>query len=88
MRDYAECFENVMNKNIENGRFAGANLLVLKDQKELHFGAYGYAELENKIPMSRDSVFRLFSMTKPVTAAAILQLVEQGLLDLTDPVEK
>ncbi|MBO4414585.1 MAG: beta-lactamase family protein [Lachnospiraceae bacterium] len=88
MGNCAEYFENVMNSSMKAGRFAGANLLVLRDGKELHFGAYGYANLDNKTPMKRDSVFRLFSMSKPVTAVAVLQLVERGIIDLTDPVEK
>ena len=88
MRTAAESFEKVMNSAVEAGRFAGANILVIRDGKELHFGSYGYANIENGIKMKRDSVFRMFSMSKPVTSAAIMQLVEQGLLDLTDPVER
>ena len=88
MRNTAECFANVMNKCIETGRMAGANILVVRNGEELHFGSYGYANLENKTPMRRDSVFRMFSMSKPVTAVAVLQLVERGIVDLTDPVEK
>ena len=87
MEKYAESFENLMDKNIRAGRFAGANILVIKDGKEMHFGSYGYANLENKTPMARDSIFRMFSMTKPVTAAAVLKLVERGIINLIEPVE-
>ena len=87
MNNFAENFERIMKKGIDEGRFAGASLLILRDGKELHFGTYGFANLEHGIPMKRDSVFRMFSMTKPVTATAVLQLVERGMLDLTDPVE-
>ena len=87
MENFAGSFENIMNRSIAAGRFSGANILVLRDGEELHFGAYGYANIENKTPMGRDFVFRLFSMSKPVTAVAVLKLVERGIIDLTDPVE-
>ncbi|MDO4295147.1 MAG: serine hydrolase domain-containing protein [bacterium] len=67
---------------------AGANLLVLKEGKEICYLEAGYANREEEIPIRRDSIFRLYSMTKPITAAAVLSLVEKGKLDLNEPVSK
>ncbi len=79
MIDYKE----IMRHEIDDQKFtAGVNMLVLKDGKEVAYEQYGYRDLENKIPFSRDTIMRLFSMSKPVTAAAVMILVDRGLLDL------
>jgi CubicO group peptidase (beta-lactamase class C family) len=52
------------------------------------FNAIGYQSLEKKTPMQKDSLFRIASLTKPVTCAAVMILVEQGRVSLIDPVEK
>src|SRR5208283_6008258 len=54
----------------------------------IHFEAHGLMDIEAKKPMSRDALFRLASSSKPITAAAILILMEEGKLKLTDPVAK
>ena len=61
-------------------------MAVLHDQEQLLFRAYGMADKERQIPMRTDSIFRMFSMTKPVTAVVTMQLLEDGLLELSDPV--
>lgn len=73
---------------ISNKELAGANLMILKSNVEIFYHEAGYASCETKKMITRDSIFRLYSMTKPVTAVAIMMLVEQGLIDLYDPVEK
>lgn len=79
MRDYTYIFK----QELEDNRYtAGANMLVLKDGKELCYTEYGYRDMENKIPFSRDTIMRLYSMTKPITAAAVMILADRGLLDL------
>ena len=60
--------------------------LVFHKDEEIYFGAYGYADKEEGRPMQRDTICRLYSLTKPVTAAAIMILAERGDLDLRDPV--
>lgn len=78
-------YKEIIRTEIEDRRFAaGANLLVLKDGKELIYEEYGYRDLENKIPFSRDTILRLYSMSKPITSAAVMILVDRGLLDLAD----
>lgn len=73
----------VLNKEI-----AGANVLVYEHNEEIFYYETGFADIENKKAIQRDSIFRLYSMTKPVTAIAVMKIMEQGLIDLYDPVEK
>ncbi len=67
---------------VESGDTAGANVLVIKDGKEIAYCASGMRDIENKIPISRDTIFRLYSQTKPITAAAVMLLVSRGKIDL------
>ncbi len=66
---------------IADGVTAGMNILVLQDGKEVFYDEQGYADLERRTPIRRDTIFRLYSMTKPVTAAAAMLLLERGQLD-------
>ncbi len=78
-------YKEIIRREIEDRRFAaGANLLVLKDGKEVFYEEYGCRDLENRVPFSRDTIMRLYSMSKPITAAAVMILVDRGLLDLAD----
>lgn len=67
---------------VERGDTAGANVLVIKDGKEIAYCESGMRDIENEIPMSRDTIFRLYSQTKPITAAAVMLLVSRGKIDL------
>ncbi len=66
----------------------GAVSLVAIDGRIIHFEARGLLDLESKKPMPKDALFSLASLTKPVTAAAVLMLVEEGKVRLTDPVSR
>ena len=66
----------------------GASCLVFKDGQELYSGQFGFADREAELPMRRDSIFRLFSLTKPVTATAAMILAERRLLSPDDPVSR
>ena len=68
---------DAMQRSIESGSCSGANVLVIKDGEEQVYCDYGYRNLANKTPMSRDTIFRLYSQSKPVTAAATLLLVSE-----------
>lgn len=78
----------LMKQAVQNQQTAGVSLLVRKDGEELFFGACGYADIEKQEVLGRDHIFRLFSMTKPVTAVAAMILVERGMLDLNMPVSE
>ncbi len=73
---------------VENHEAAGVSLLVLKDGKELCHVREGYADIAAGKLLHRDSIFRLYSQSKPVTAAAAMILVDRGILDLMAPVEQ
>ena len=80
--------DGLLNEMVEKKMAAGVNALVLHGGAEQYYGQAGYADVEAGRLMQRDSIFRLFSMSKPVTAAAAMILVERGVIDLLDPVEK
>lgn len=73
---------------IDDGLLAGAVTLVWQRGKVLQVNELGYRDVGARLPMQRDTVFRIASMTKPVTVAAAMSLVEEGKLALTDPVAK
>jgi CubicO group peptidase (beta-lactamase class C family) len=70
------------------GRAAGASALVWQSGAERYFGAFGDADREAKRPMARDTLVQIFSMTKPVTGVALMQLWEQGRFGLDDPLAR
>jgi CubicO group peptidase (beta-lactamase class C family) len=72
----------------EKGQISGAVTLVVTKDKILHSDATGFADIAQKQPMTPDSLFWIASMTKPVTAVAVLMLHDEGKLKVTDPVEK
>ena len=71
---------------VDDSRRAGIVSAVANRGKLVHFQAYGWRNLEDDLPMEADSLFRLYSMTRAVTAAGLLTLVDDGSLDLQDPV--
>jgi len=79
---------DVVKKAIDAGEVAGVVTLVARRGKVVHFEAQGYADVAAKKPMRTDNIFRLASMGKPVTAVAIMMLVEEGKIRLTDPVSQ
>lgn len=83
-----ERIATIINQEIEAGEIAGANIMVLHKGEEIFFDCYGYADKENKLPVKRDTIFRLFSMSKPITAVATMILVERGEIDVRDAVSK
>lgn len=86
MFDYRKIMDDIIREGIAKGNIVGANLLFMQHGRELHFSGQGYADREAGVPMSRDTIFRMFSMTKPITAVAVLMLAERGKLDLWDRV--
>lgn len=88
MYNYRETMDRLIAQEVTEGRVKGASALVLHRDKEIYYNAFGYADAEKGIPMKRDTIIRLFSMTKPVTAAAAMILMERGELDLWDPVSE
>jgi CubicO group peptidase (beta-lactamase class C family) len=73
---------------IATGNIPGAILLIQQHGKPVYFENFGVRDLATKIPMSLDTIFRLYSMSKPITSVAAMMLVEDGKLGLDDPVAK
>ncbi len=72
---------------VADGYAAGSLVLIMQDGEEQYFGAEGYMDIEGNRKIERDNIFRLYSMTKPITGFATMLLVEDGLLDVEAPVE-
>lgn len=77
-----------LDRIVSDSETAGCSCLVLKDGKELGYFGSGMRDIENNLPITRDTIFRMFSMSKIVTSIATMQLMENGLIDLLDPVSK
>ncbi len=73
---------------IADGRAAGTSALIWQDGREVYFGTAGMADREAKRPMQRDTIAQIYSMTKPVTGVALMQLWEAGKVRLDDPLAK
>ena len=73
---------------VDEGRLAGFAVAVARRGEVAHFGMYGHKDSETSASITSDTMYRIYSMTKPVTSIALMMLVEQGLLQLTDPVSK
>ena len=76
------------NAYVDNGSLPNVSILIKKDNKEIYRHHHGFADIESEISVSKKTVYRIYSMTKPVTGVAIMQLVENGQLRLNDKVSK
>ncbi|MFF4291734.1 serine hydrolase domain-containing protein, partial [Streptomyces sp. NPDC001633] len=74
-----------LRRHVEAGAVPGAVGLVARGD-DVEVVAVGHTDVEGSAPMARDSVFRIASVTKPITAAALLMLVDEGRIGLGDPV--
>ncbi len=72
---------------VERGEVAGIVTLIHRDGEEVHLDTVGWQDEERRIPIERDSIFRIASMTKPVASVAALMLLEEGKLRLDDPID-
>ncbi|MGH8192786.1 MAG: serine hydrolase domain-containing protein [Woeseiaceae bacterium] len=73
---------------VERGELVGVSALVYEAGQEAYFGAFGMADREAERSMGRDTLVRIYSMTKPVTGVVLMTLYEEGLFKLDDPLEK
>jgi CubicO group peptidase (beta-lactamase class C family) len=76
----------VMKAEVAKGTFPGAVTLIARRGEIVHFEAHGFQDAAKTKPMAKDTIFRMASMTKPMTTVAAMMLMEQGLLKLNDPV--
>lgn len=80
--------QKTLKASIDNKEIAGANFMVIKDGSEIFYHEDGMADIESGRPIARDSIFRLYSMTKPITATSVMLLLERGEIDLFDSVSR
>src|SRR5205085_9287862 len=73
---------------IATGRIAGGILLIQQHGKPVYFETFGMRDIAAQSPMTKDAIFRLYSMSKPITSVMAMMLVEDGSLSLDDPVSK
>lgn len=88
VNDRLNRIDDAINAEIAAGKTAGAVAVVVKDGRTAYFKSFGYADIASRARMETDSIFRIASMTKAVTTIAVMQLYEQGLFQLNDPVSE
>lgn len=86
MSELTSKLNGLLQQAIDRGEIAGANLLIIKDGSDLVYTEAGYANVDKAIPFKRDTICRIYSMSKPITAVAAMILVERGQLELGQPV--
>jgi CubicO group peptidase (beta-lactamase class C family) len=80
--------DHLKRQYVDAGRFPGTQLLVYRRGNIVHSAVQGLADLERKVPVRDDTIFRIYSMTKPITSVAFMMLVEEGRVALDEPVHK
>ena len=77
-----------LDRYVQDGKLPGWSLLVARDGKIAHLGTGGLRDVEAGSPVEKDTVFRIYSMTKPITSVAAMMLFERGAFELTDPISR
>jgi CubicO group peptidase (beta-lactamase class C family) len=83
-----KAYQQAMRALVDEAKLAGMTTLVARHRKVVLFDAYGVQDLETKTPVTKDTIFRIASMTKPIVGVAMMMLWEQGKWSLDDPVAK
>jgi CubicO group peptidase (beta-lactamase class C family) len=78
----------MIKKQVEEGKLPGAVVMVARKGKIVYSDAIGFQDKGTETPMKLDSIFRIYSMTKPLVSVAAMMLVEDGVVQLTDPISK
>ena len=73
---------------VADGKLAGVSTLVSRRGQVAHWGVSGFADKERGVPMAPDTIFRIYSMSKPITSVAIMMLYEEGRFQLDDPISR
>jgi CubicO group peptidase (beta-lactamase class C family) len=73
---------------VDDGKLAGWLAVVARRGHIVHVGSSGRRDLDSGLPVQEDTLWRIYSMTKPITSVAALMLVEQGRMELTDPISR
>lgn len=87
-RQLARIDEHLLRSYIEPGKIAGCITAVARHGALAHFSCLGLADRERSTPVAEDTIWRIYSMTKPITGVALMTLYEQGYFQLSDPVHR
>jgi CubicO group peptidase (beta-lactamase class C family) len=87
-RERLDRIVSTLNDDVAKGTIPGATLLILRNGKIALYESVGWLDPATKTPLPKDAIFRIYSMSKPITSVAAMILVEQGKLLLADPVQK
>jgi CubicO group peptidase (beta-lactamase class C family) len=80
--------DSTLKSMVDSGQLAGVSALIIEKNKEVYFNAFGFADKEAGKAFDRNTLVRIFSMTKPITGTALMQLYEKGAFQLDDPLSK
>lgn len=80
--------DSLLSNAVNSGEIIGASALIYDEGEVVYTGTFGLRDRERDLPVAMDTVWRIYSMTKPVTSVIIMDLFEEGKLALEDPVEK
>jgi CubicO group peptidase (beta-lactamase class C family) len=87
-RQLTRITEHLQGRYIDAGRIAGCQIAVVRHGHVGYFRSFGARDLERSEPVEEDTIWRIYSMTKPITGVALMTLYERGLFSLTDPVSR
>jgi len=88
LRQKLDRIHDVLKQHVADGKLPGTVVLVARKGKLVYANAAGFQDKDEGKPMALDSLFRIYSMTKPLVSVAAMMLVEDGTIQLTDPVSK
>jgi CubicO group peptidase (beta-lactamase class C family) len=78
----------MLHKQVKKGNYPGFFTLIQKDGELIYSDIVGFSNIEEGVKLDKDSLFRIYSMTKPITGVALMIAVDKGLVNLSDPVSK
>lgn len=73
---------------VDSGTVAGISALIYEKDNEVYYNAFGYADQERELPMARNTIVQIYSMTKPITGTALMTLYDKNIFELDDPIAK
>ncbi|KAB1439398.1 serine hydrolase domain-containing protein [Candidatus Galacturonibacter soehngenii] len=88
IKNAEQSMEHILNMEINNGQLAGAGISVIYQGEKVIHKCLGYADIENQRHFTEDTIFRIYSMSKPIAAVATMIQVERGLIDILAPVSE
>jgi len=83
-----ESIDRKFSQLVKEEKIVGCSAIILRQDEDVYFGKWGYQNRRQEIPVDRKTIFRIYSMTKPVVSVSAMQLVEAGKLDLDAPVSQ